>query len=517
MWPLFTKSWLGRLGRAGPAVARDARELESRWRVWLADGIMNVNQGVPCAPENAVRELRALPVQKLLVLDEELRRSAYYLNEASVGRNFVLSPAAAPLEETTAYLFSACCHSNGHIREASLKALGNQSDRLAFAAALIRCDDWVPQVQRAAEGLLNRLLDSDSASTIFELLPLFVRLGSRKRISEEIWPQRVEPALRLPSFKDARWNGTRSRDSNARAYSYRLVFEADPERRREAIVQASADRQPKISVWALALAGTLPSVEAQSLARHALGHCHSGIRAQALRLYAELSPADLREVLETFLFDAARGPRDAAVFLLDQRFKDAALRHWREALDSKTLLHRHVALVALSYAAGPDDVGRLEPFLWDSSARTRAFALRGLVRADAAQADRYLIAALKDTSAFVIRYALYLASKQKQLFALRDLQEAFEFASAEATRRQLSFASRLLGKWDSLEFLFWLTTVEWWGIASVGIDRWLVAANRRFTSLDENTRSRLLNELCEVAAKVPDSRWSRIEVILRRS
>jgi hypothetical protein len=517
MWRFFSKSWIGRLGRAGPAVARDARQLESAWRVWLADGIMNVNQGVPCAPENAVRELRALPVQKMLALDEELRRSAYYLNEASVGRNFVLSPAAAPLEETTAYLFSACCHPNGHIREASLKALGNQPDRLAFAAALIRCDDWVPQVQRGAEGLLTRLLDSDSASTVFELLPLFVRLNKRKRISEEIWPQRVEPSLRLPSFKDARWNGTRIPDSEVRAYAYRLVFEADPERRREAIVQASADLHPKISIWALGLAGTLPSGEAQSLARHALRHRHSGVRSQALRMYAELGTADLREVLEAFLFDAARGPRDAAVFLLDQHFKDAALRHWRDALDSKTLVHRQIALVALSYAAAPEDVGRLEPLFKDSSARIRAFALRGLVRAGTAHADRYLVAALKDASAFVIRYALYLASKQKQLFALKDLQEAFEFASTEATRRQLSFASRLLGKWESLEFLLWLTTVEWWGISSVGIDRWLVAANRRFTTLEENTRSRLLNQLREVAARMPDNRWSRIEVILRRS
>lgn len=174
-------------------------------------------------------------------------------------------------------------------------------------------------------------------------------------------------------------------------------------------------------------------------------------------------------------------------------------------------------MTALSYAAEQEDVGRLEPFLKDSSARTRAFALRGLVRADAAHAEQRLVAALKDASAFVIRYALFLTSKQKQLFALKDLQAAFESASSEAAQRQLSLGSRLLGKWESLEFLLWLTTVEWWGISSVGIDRWLEAANRRFTTLDEDTRSRLLNQLREVAAKVPDNRWSRVEVILRRS
>ena len=108
---------------------------------------MNVNQGVPCAPENAVRELRALPVQRLLALDEELRQSAYYLNEASVGRNFVLSPAAAPLDETTAYHFSACCHSNGHIREASLKA--GHSARVGAAQDLLALNISLASVMQA--------------------------------------------------------------------------------------------------------------------------------------------------------------------------------------------------------------------------------------------------------------------------------------------------------------------------------------------------------------------------------
>jgi hypothetical protein len=134
VWRFFSKSWLGRLGRAGPYVARDARELESRSHVWLADAIMNVNQVAPCSPAEAVSQLRALPVSMLLALGDELRRSAYYLNQASVGQQFCLSVEAAPPEATSAYLFAACCHSNGHIREASLKALGNSSDRLAIFA-----------------------------------------------------------------------------------------------------------------------------------------------------------------------------------------------------------------------------------------------------------------------------------------------------------------------------------------------------------------------------------------------
>ena len=165
-----------------------------------------------------------------------------------------------------AYSVSNC---NGYVREAALMAFGNHPDRLAFAAALIRCDDWVPQVQRAASRLLSRLLSSDSASLIFESLPLLVLLRQRMRIFQEIWPRQVEPLLCSARFRDSRWNATQSADSAARAYAYQLVFDADSERIREVLSQASSDGHPKISIWALDLAATLPASDEQALVRNA--------------------------------------------------------------------------------------------------------------------------------------------------------------------------------------------------------------------------------------------------------
>jgi HEAT repeat protein len=517
MWPFFSNSWLGRFGRRGSSVAAAARSQSSEWRFWLASAISRINRGEPCRPEDAVRQVELLPIAQLLQLDEELRKAARYLDVTTRRQNFALSRSAAEAAETTAYLFTACGNCNGYVREAALTAFGNHPSRLAFAAALIRCDDWVPQVQRAASMLLGRLLESDSAPMIFEALPLLLRLRQRRRISEEIWPQQVEPLLRSPHLRQCRWSSTKSLDTESRAYAYRLVFETDSDRALEVLFEASADRHPKISVWALGLANTFGSSEAQLLLKSSLRHPNSEVRAQALRLFAQLEPADLREQLGKLLFDASRGPRDVAVYLLDQHFKESGLKHWRDAIDSGTPYKRHIALAALSYAAAPEDVSRLQSFIREPSARVRACALRGLVRADAPHADQYLVAALKDSSAFVIRYALNLTSKQNQLFALKDLKGAFETAPSEATRRQLSFAARLLGKWESLEFLFWLTMTRGLAISGVGFDRWLVAANRRFTSLDENTRSRLLGLLQDVAARVPDARWSRIEMVLRRS
>ena len=517
MWSFFSKLWLTRLGRRGPAVVEAALRQTSGWRDWLAAAITNISKDKPCLAQDAAHRLKLLPVTQFLLLDEELRRAARFVDVTSSRQNFVLSPSESLPGESSAYLFTASCNSNGYVREAALTAFGNHPDRLAFAAALIRCDDWVPQVQRAASGSLSRLLESDSASLIFDLLPLLVRLRQRKRMSEEIWPQRVEPMLRSPGLRESRWNSTKSPDSETRVYAYHLVLEADSERAQEALFQASADRHPKISIWALNLAVTLLVSDVQTLIRRALRHSDSEVRAQALRLFAQFGTADLHEVLEGFLFDNSRGPRDAAVFLLDQHFKESALKHWREAIDAGASLRRNIAVAALSYAAESEDVSRLTPFLKDPSARLRAFTLRGLVRADGAHAEKYLVSALRDASAFVVRFAMSLTSKHGQLFALKDLQEAFQSSLSEATRRQLSFASRLLGKWDSLEFLLWLATVHRWDISAVGLDRWLLSANRRFTSLDENTRVRLLSQLHEVAGRITDGRWSRVEIVLRRS
>ena len=55
MWPFFSKSWLGRLGHRGPAVAEAARNQNSEWRTWLADALTKLGEGDPCQPEAAGR------------------------------------------------------------------------------------------------------------------------------------------------------------------------------------------------------------------------------------------------------------------------------------------------------------------------------------------------------------------------------------------------------------------------------------------------------------------------------
>src|ERR1700691_6275294 len=94
MWPFFSKSWLGRLGRRGPAIAEAARNQNSEWRTWLADALTKLRGGDPCQPEAAVRRLHSLSVIDLLSLDDELRRAARFLDVETRRQNFVLSPLA---------------------------------------------------------------------------------------------------------------------------------------------------------------------------------------------------------------------------------------------------------------------------------------------------------------------------------------------------------------------------------------------------------------------------------------
>jgi HEAT repeat protein len=492
--------------------------LQREWRQSLAKALAQVTK-TEIAPENAVRSLELLEFSKLLCLDQALRRGGRWLSvhEPSSRRRPILVPVMEQSADVNAYLFTAACHGNGFIREGALSALEQYPDRLAVAVALIRCDDWVPAVQEAAVGLLIRLLDS-AAAAVFDHLQLLLRLKQRKRFGEHIWPEQIEPALRRPTFRELRWKSTSSPDTETRAFAFRLVLIADPDRAVELIEKACTDGHPKVALWGLSTAGVvLAPPSSESLLRRALGHRSAAVRTYVLRIYEELGAPDLHELLERALFDSSRGPRDAAAYLLDQRFGESARQHWRAAIDSRDEGKAPIAVNALAYAAEEDDIERLTPFLRHPVARVRAYALRGLIRAKAQRSEDFLSDAIRDMSGLVVRVALKLLSKEGALLDLNTIAQAYASASSEAVRRQLLHCSRVLGKWDTLAFLLPLMLTGDAPFAAAEIDRWLLSSNRRFTRVDPLMRVKLVADVRKLQEAAPSPRWAQLLGIVAHS
>jgi hypothetical protein len=489
--------------------------LQREWRQSLATALTEVTK-TEIAPENAAQSLVLLEFPKLLSLDQALRRGGRWLSDhdPSSRRRPILVPVMEQSAEVNAYLFTVACHGNGFIREGALSALGHYPDRLAVVVALIRCDDWVPAVQEAAVGLLIRLLDS-AAAAVFDHLQLLLRLRQRKRFAEHIWPEQIEPALRRPIFRELRWKSASSPDAETRAFAFRLVLVADPDRAVEVIEKACTDGHPKVALWGLSTAGVvLAPPSSESLLRRALWHRSAAVRTYVLRIYEELRAPDLHEVLERALFDASRGPRDAAAYLLEKCFGESARQHWRAVIDSGEEGRAAIAVNALAFMAEAEDADRLTPFLGHPVGRIRAPALRGLVRAKAPRSDEFLTQALRDASGLVVRVALKLFSKEGPLLDLPTFQQAYDSVPSEVVRRRLLHGSRILGKWDTLAFLLPLMETENAPFAAAEIDRWLLSSNRRFTPVDPGMRAKLDADVRRLQEAAPSSRWVQLLGIL---
>jgi hypothetical protein len=117
--------------------------------------------------DEARRALEMATGAQLLAFDQE--RPAYWHGDLPTRAEILAvlakeSPIRANLD---AYLFMESCSGNGYVREEALRALKLNVSRLACAAALIRANDWVPQVNRLAVDMIG-VYSRDEPVTSFQ-------------------------------------------------------------------------------------------------------------------------------------------------------------------------------------------------------------------------------------------------------------------------------------------------------------------------------------------------------------
>ncbi|SFL19966.1 HEAT repeat domain-containing protein [Lysobacter sp. cf310] len=442
-------------------------------------------------PHRAAERLQNLPSHRYLILDQSVRT---HLSEYER-----LSAQATPeFREFAAQLFIQGCDRDGRLRQRALQTMRKHPGRLATALALIRCDDWVPQVRDEAMALLTDIVDREGSEPLFELGGLLLSLRGRQRIQARAWPELIEPALRRTASA-TRWRVISSGDARARALAYAYTLDAEPDRAHELGLYAITDIDPANARWALdAVAPRLPALLHHGLARAGLLHPQARIRAQAVRmLHAE--QADTRALLEQRILDSAAAPRGAATYLLRNRHGVDPLPLWRAALENGSAAQARAALQALADHGQPEDAARLLPWLQHRAGAVRAVALRALVRTGTPEALDRLPAALRDHSAKVRRQALALYQRLPGALNAETLNTALHTASDEATRATLAQATRLLDRWQALSALLqsWKRSPESLALRHE-VANWVAARSGNATHLPATLRSELETLLDEI-------------------
>ena len=152
------------------------------WHESFVADVRHVFKAKALSFEQATEALRTADGRRLLDFDIRARRGYNY--DGYPGRKrepSVLKVALGDPEHADVFLFYKSCSNNGFLREEALRALRGHHGRLVCAAALIRVEDWVPQVADISLRLLQDLAAIDTAVHFFEFLDLIAALRSRLR------------------------------------------------------------------------------------------------------------------------------------------------------------------------------------------------------------------------------------------------------------------------------------------------------------------------------------------------
>lgn len=516
----FLRHWFGKANpamRAGP-MPRPVKPWSSLWEEadsWVGGVLTRDGLGEPVRKASAWQALNRLDGRQLLLIERAFRDADWDREPVRMRRVLAAASTVRAPDQAAAYRFAAACCADGFVRQEALREM-TQPTRLDLAAAMIRTQDWVPQVRAAANDALLEMLWSPDPELLFGLFDLHLLLQRRERGGEGDWQEVFESRLTGEDFAVLRWKLISNDDANVRKAAFVLVLRADPQARLDALQRAVGDRACWIVSWALSearAAGDLP-MRAHLLAT-ASQHRHPAIRAQVLRECEELQPDPVR--LQQALLDRSRSVRNAAAYLLNSKYGQSALPAWRAIVDGGTSADFLIAASALVEHAEAVDAPRIGALLSHPSARLRSMAIHALARLGGDDLAIQLDRALGDPSPRVLREVARGYSVGNQVLSPERLTEVIAARTTLSCRIALLQAARVLGKWQELTFLAGQAKEadsELFEYFRPHLDRWLERANSSFAPLPEDCRSQLLDDLEAARVVHPSYPWGRLRVMV---
>lgn len=406
----------------------------------MLTGLVDAGPGTAAAARLwAERILQRTPPHELLRLEQEVRYrtrsgAAYYSSDmaGSPWRRLdgagLLRASMEPLGHLVVRM--ASFHANGFLREEAVRLLDGESGGDALPFLLLRCNDWVPAVQRRAQIAVENRIDKTHASHFLRSHVLVEQLAAQKRNDLQSLHQRIKELLRSRAAEPARRAAFSDADRHVRRAAFVLSCEADDVDLRSVIVEGLKSGDLWVRVFSARTArARLYGAALREVLGQARGDRSAPVRREALLGFIEDHP-ELRQSL----LDPCSSLREMVRFYLRRKANldfAAIYRAELEQLSASTnqsgLTSRLVTAIAgLGESGSANDADLVEMYTIDARPRVRRTALLALARLDGENRLATLSAALSDDSPRVARTALHALGSRLVSIGESALRRALE-------------------------------------------------------------------------------------------
>jgi HEAT repeat protein len=350
-----------------------------------------------------------VPVLKLVDLDYWARGAASYESH----RWNQLQPAdvlrLARLSDRWAVLTIAAMHRSGYVREAALRQLAAAPSGKLLPILLIRLNDWVGPVRRAAEGAVEALRRAPDPEALVACLPLLLQMQTWRRRDLQPFVDSLLQLLQQPGSRRALASGLRSPDRYVRRESLRLALttpELDPAEAARFLEDGLADGDILVRLQAARHLQLLDDGTLRRLGAMARGDRSMPVGRAALEACAARFPAEAVSLYQDALLDAHASIRQLARHRLEKQPGGFGVAEfYRAAVRSQSGTALRAAILGLAETGEAGDAVDVLPFSSHEIVRVREAAVRALGRLDAENWIDVILKALADPSRRVSKQA----------------------------------------------------------------------------------------------------------------
>lgn len=370
----------------------------------------------------------------------------------------------------------AMCHPNGYVREEAIKQAAVCSDGAEVPFLILRVNDWVEPVRKAAAQAVRLRLRTEAASDFVKAIPLIDALPTWGRHRDAELILEIEELLASKIGLSVLESGFDSEDHFQRRSCLRRLLKTNPSTL--LIKRALDDKDPVIHILVARLFKQLEWHVLEPFVPRLLNNPAGVIRLLTLR---QLIERNRTVEWKDFLCDRHSGVRSLA----QSKVKSPAHDFYRQKILDAPPRVLAIAMLGLGETGNNDDLKVIRHALSHDAPRVRRAALHSLTNLGADDQQALCLEALADEKPSVSHTARDLLIKQDEYLGPTTVWDTFLRIKHAHGKKDALIVIADLDYWQKLPFLLNATTVKIESVrerAQFELHRWCHRQIRIFTT-----------------------------------